>query len=171
MTDDAQMKTYLRRVRSSLQAPKAQRLRVLEEIEIHLEDGTAEYMRGGASRPQAVARAIAELGPPEAVAAGFRGQGPAVSHRTGLARWLPMLLPVVLLTVTVASLLSGLTWISGGLTVGERVALLSYARTATIAALLSYGAYQCIRRADVDPAWRWAAWACTGGAVMSFLIW
>ena len=31
--------------------------------------------------------------------------------------------------------------------------------------VLSYGAYQSIKRADRDRAWRWAAWACAGGAL------
>lgn len=171
MTDEEQIRTYLRRVRSSLHVRREQRSRILEEIENHLQEGSAEYMRNSATRAQAIARVIEELGPPETVAAAFVDEGPPVPSRNGLLRWLPMLLPLSLLTVAVGLLAWSITWVAGDWTVGERVAQRAYLRSGVFAALLSYGAYFSIRRADRDRAWRWAAWACTGVALASLAIW
>jgi hypothetical protein len=171
MTDDQQIRTYMRRVQSSLHVRKAQRSRVLEEIENHLDDGAAEHMRGGATRAQAVAQAIDELGSPEAVAAAFSDDGPPARSRTGLVRWLPMLVPVALLAAAVGVIVWSITWHPGGSTSGERTFQLSYLRAGIVFALLSYGAHQSIKRADRDGAWRWAAWACAGGALTYLAVW
>jgi hypothetical protein len=168
MTDDEQIRTYLKRVRSSLHVRKEQRRRVLEEIKSHLDDGTATYMRSGATRQQAIERAIEELGPPEAVAEAFTDEVASRPNSTGILRWLPMVLPVFLLMFTVAYIVwSLITWVPGGLTRGERVVLWAYLRAAVIGAILSFAAYFSIGRADGDRAWRWAAWACTGCALLT----
>ena len=73
MSDDRQVKGYLRRVRAALCLPRAQRRRAVEEIRNHLDDGVAAHMREGAPREHAVSLAIAELGRPDTVAAEFRG--------------------------------------------------------------------------------------------------
>ncbi len=166
MTDDEQISTYLRRVRSSLQFPRGQRQRVLEEIESHLHDGAAEHMRSGATRADAVAHVIEELGPPEAVGTAFI-DGRLAPKSTGPLRWLPLLLPLALLAETIGLLLwRSITWIPGGWTVGERTVLWQHVRVGLIAGLLSYAAGLSIRHADRDRTWRWAAWACSACVVV-----
>jgi hypothetical protein len=77
-----------------------------------------------------------------------------------------MVLPVVLFAVAVGFLTWSLSWIPGGLTVGERAAQRTYLRSAVIAGILSYASYFSIRRARSDGAWRWAAWFCAGCALL-----
>jgi hypothetical protein len=166
VTDDEQITTYLRRVQSSLQVPRRQRQRVLEEIENHLHDGAAEHMRSGAARADAVAQVIEELGPPEAVGTAFLDDHRQAPKITGARRWLPMLVPLALLAESIGLLLwSSITWLPRGLTVGERTVLWQYVRATVVAGFLSYAARLSIWRADGDRAWRWAAWACTACVV------
>jgi hypothetical protein len=171
VSEGAQARTYLRRVRSSLRLPRAQRRRALEEIENHLEEGVAAHMQRGSTRPQAVARAIDELGPPEGVAAGFNEEAAEVPDTAGATRWLPMLVPALLLVVAGGQLVWSLTWLRGDVTVGEQVAQSAATRhllpIAAIAAVLSYASYASIRRAHGDRSWRWVAWLCTGVALLS----
>jgi hypothetical protein len=162
VTDHEQITTYLRRVHSSLQVPRRQRQRVLEEIENHLHDGAAEHMRSGASHGDAVGQVIEELGPPEAVGTAFLEDHRQAQKITGARRWLPMLAPLALLADRIGLLLwSSVTWLPSGFTVGERNVLWQYVRAAVVAGLLSYSARFSIRRADRDRAWRGAAWVCT----------
>jgi len=170
MRDEKQISAYLRSVRSSLYLRKEQRRRALEEIEHHLDEGAAAHMRSGATRAQAIALVIDELGPPEAVAAAFNDEGTRAPDSTGTLRWLPMLLPVLLFTLAVGHLGWTLTWLSGGLTTGEQAVQRMYLRAAVIAAVLSYAAYRFIRRAHRDPTWRWAAWLCTGSALLTLAM-
>jgi len=165
MSRDEPIEAYMRSVRSSLHLPKKQRLRVLEEIENHLNDGAADHMRLGTTRNQAITLVIDELGPPDEVAAGFIEQGARAPDRTGPMRWLPMLAPLFLLVSALGLLVSSLTWYSGGLTTGEQIVQRTYALRALITGTLSCAAYLSIRRAHRDKAWRWAAWFCTGCAV------
>lgn len=165
MSRDEPIAAYMRSVRSSLDLPKKQRLRVLEEIENHLNDGVAAHMGLGTTREQAITLVIDQLGPPGEVAAGFAEQGARAPDRTGPTRWLPMLVPLFLFVSAVGSLVWSLTWLSGGLTIGEQVAQRTYLLRTLIAAALSCAAYLSIRRARSDNAWRWAAWFCTGCAV------
>ena len=170
MTDDDEMRSYLRRVQSSLHVSRKHRLRALEEIENHIHDGSAQYMGAGATRSEAVAQVIAELGPPETVGAAFVEETTPTSRVTGVRRWLPLVLPAVLLTIAVA----GIVWtIIDGFrkewTDGRQLAAWWYGRTAVIAALLVYAAAFSIRRADRDTAWRRGAWACTV-CVAAYLI-
>lgn len=171
VTDDDQITTYLHRVQSSLRVPGVQRARVMEEISNHLHDGAAEHMRAGEASGLAVAHAIKDLGPPDTVAAAFTDEGAEVLPSTGFLRWLPMLLPIAMLTATVGALAWSITFLANGLTVGERTVQLSYLRAAVVPAALTYGAYQSIKRADRDRAWRWAAWACTAGALTYLPVW
>lgn len=170
MTDDQQIRTYLRSVQSSLHVSRVHRRRVLEEIESHILDGSAEHMLTGATRSEAVAQVIDELGPPEIVGTAFVQDHLPVSRITGVRRWLPMALPGALLAMVIV----GIAWevttaVRQGWTIGSQVALWSYARAGAIAALLVYAAAFSIRRADHARAWRWRAWACTG-CVVAYLI-
>jgi len=171
MRDEEKIKAYLQSVRSSLHVRKEQRRRALEEIENHLDEGAAAHMRTGATRAEAIALVIDELGPPEAVAAAFNDEGTQAPDSTGASRWLPMLLPIVLFTEAVGFIIWSLTWIPGGLTAGEQAVQRTYLRTAAIAAVLSYAAYFFIRRAVNDSGWRWAAWLCTSCALVAFARW
>jgi hypothetical protein len=166
---DEQIRAYLRSVQSSLQVSRTQRRRVLEEIENHIHDGSLEHMRSGATQQEAVALVIAELGPPEIVGAAFVEDVSPVSRVTGVQRWLPLVLPAVLLVLAVAGILWTITiGVREAWTFGGQLATWWYGRTAAIAALLVFGAAFSIRRADRDPTWRWAAWACTG-CVIAYL--
>jgi hypothetical protein len=161
---------YLRSVRSSLHVRKDQQRRALEEIENHLDDAAAAHMRSGATRARAIALAIDELGPAEAVAAAFNDEATPAPDGTGALRWLPMLLPVLLFTLALGLAGWSLTWLSGGLTTGEQAAQRMYLRSALIAATLAYASYRFIRRAEGDAAWRWAAWLCTGFALLTLAM-
>src|SRR3954453_21535377 len=90
MRNDRQISAYLRSVGSSLDAPRSQRRRVLEEIENHLDDGAAAHMRQGATRDQAVALVIDEPGSPDAVASGFNQQDHPFRDAAWVLRWLPL---------------------------------------------------------------------------------
>ena len=170
MTNDEQIRTYLRSVQSSLQVPRKHRRRVLEEIESHIHDGSAEHMRTGATRSQAVAQVIAELGPPEIVGAAFVEDTAPVARTTGVRRWLPLVLPVAMFTLAVGGIVWSITTgVRQGWTVGTQVVTWLYVRNGVIAALFVYAAAFSIRRADRDRSWRWAAWACTG-FVLAYLI-
>ncbi len=171
VTGDEQIRTYMRRVRSSLRVSRGQRSRVVEEIENHLDEGAADHMRDGATRAQAVALAIEDLGPPEAVASAFSTEGPPAPPSSGLLRWLPLLLPIALLAATVVMIVWSTTLYPGRSTRGERTLQLEYLRAGALFALLAAGAWRCIQRADRDRAWRWAAWACAGGALAYLAIW
>ena len=169
MSRDEPIESYMRSVRSTLYLPKKQRLRVLEEIENHLNDGAAAHMRLGTSREQAITLVIKELGPPGEVTAGFAEQGAPTHDHTGPMRWLPMLVPLFLSVSTVGLLVWSLTWFSGGLTTGEQVAQRTYLLPTLIYVALSCAAYLSIRRSRSDKAWHWAAWLCTGCAVAVWL--
>jgi hypothetical protein len=171
VTSDEQIQAYLRKVQSSLHVRRGDRRRILDEIESHLHDGSAEYVRGGAEPREAVAQVMEKLGPPEAVAAAFGTEGPPIPNRTGVVRWLPIVVPLTLCTILGAYLAWTIAWIPGGWTDGERVTQLMWLRRGAICALLTIAAYLCIRRADRDPWWWWAAWAPTGVAVATTLIW
>ncbi|MDQ1425651.1 MAG: hypothetical protein QOD72_3149 [Acidimicrobiaceae bacterium] len=171
MSHEAQMKSYLRRVRSSLLVRRRQRRRVLEELENHLDEGAAAHEATGTTRIRAIALVIEELGPPETVAAAFNDEAIHTPDRSSVLRWLPMLLPVFVFTESIGFLVWTLTWLSGGLTAGEQVALRAHLRTAVIAGLLSFFAFVSIRRARRDRAWRWAAWLCTGCVLVVFAPW
>lgn len=166
---DERTEAYLRSVRSSLQVPKATQRRVLEEIESHLDDGVAAHIRTGATPNEAIAMVIDELGPPDAIAASFNEEGTHGSDSASALRWLPVLLPTVLFMQAIGFLAWSITWISGGLTIGEKVAQRTYLTTALVTGTLACGAYFAITRARRDQAWRWAAWLCTGIALLVIL--
>ena len=166
MSDDEQISSYLRRVRSALRLPREQRRRAVEEIRNHLDDGAAAHMRGGATREQAIGRAISELGQPDIVAAEFNDTGAHGSDRTGVLRWLPLLPPLLLFVVRIGLLAWSVVWIAGGWTLGERTAQQGYLLGGVTTGALLCGAYFSIKRAHTDPAWRWGAWMC-----MSLALW
>jgi hypothetical protein len=170
VTDDEQITTYLRRVQSSLQVPRRQRQRVVEEIENHLHDGAAERVRSGAARGDAVAQVIEELGPPEAVGTAFLDDHQQAPKINGPRRWLPMVLPLAVLAESIGLLVwNGITWLPRGLTLGQRIVLWRYLREVVVGCVISYAALLAIRRADRDRAWRWAAWACSTVCVVAYL--
>ena len=169
MNNGKRIQHYLRIVRASLYVPSAQRRRVLEEIESHLDDSVAAHMRDGGTRDEAIALAIDELGPPDAVAAAFNEKGPQAPAHTGAAGWLPILLPLFLFMAAVGVLVWSLTWIPGGWSSGEKVAQRTYLRSAVIAGVFSYATYFSIRRSRSDQTWRWAAWFCAGLTLLLIL--
>jgi hypothetical protein len=154
---------YLRAIRTRLDVPSRERRRALEEIGAHLEDSRAAHVADGASEHDATKLAIAELGPPEAVAANFNA---GVDVRTSMAtRWLPMMPSLVLLVPSVVLLLWSVTWLDDGWTSGERLAQRGYLFGVVVAALLGAGTYVAIRRAEVRHTPRTAAWLFSASAV------
>jgi hypothetical protein len=167
---DEQIGSYLRRVRSALRLPRQKRRRAIEEIRNHLDDGAVGHMRDGATREQAIALAIAQLGQPDTVAAEFNYEGAHGSSSTGLRRWLPLLPPMLLFVVAAGLLAWTVVWIADGWTVGERAAQRGYLLSAVTTGALSYGAYFSIKHAHGDPAWRWGAWMCVGLALLMLVV-
>ena len=47
MTDDQRIDTYLQHLRASLEVPRSERARVIEEIEHHLRDASLDHQRHG----------------------------------------------------------------------------------------------------------------------------
>lgn len=170
MTDDDRIRAYLDEVRSFLHVPGAQRTRVLDELEWHIRDGTAAHEREGDDHEDAVTRVIEELGPPDVVAAAFLGVPVAVRNATGVVRWLPMLLPLLMLTSAVGFGLASLRWFSDGLTRGERALQWDYVRRAAVLAVLTLATGAAIRRADLDRSWRFAAWFGTALALLALVV-
>jgi hypothetical protein len=170
VSGDEQIRRYLRNVRSALHVPRQHRRRAIEEITNHLDDAAATHMRSGATREQAVASAISELGQPESVAAGFNDAGAHGSDSTGLRRWLPLVPPIVQFVVASVLLAWSVRWFAGGWSVGERTAQRAYLLTTVIAGALAYGAYVSIKRAQHDAAWRWSAWLCAGLALVIAVV-
>jgi hypothetical protein len=170
VSDEEQISSYVRRVRSALRLPREQRRRAIEEIRNHLDDGAAAHMRDGAEREQAIGLAISELGEPDTVAAEFNDTGAHGSDSTGVPRWLPLLPPLFVLVVRAGFLAWSVVWIADGWTVGERTAQQGYLVSAVITGALSYGAYVSIQRARSDPAWRWAAWMCMSVALFATVV-
>ena len=121
MSDDEEISRYLRRVRSALRLPRGQRRRAVEEIRNHLDDGAAVYMRDGATREQAIGLAISDLGQADTVAAGFSDSGARGSEGSGVVRWLPLVLPLVLVVVRVGFLVGSAVWFAGGWTTGGSI--------------------------------------------------
>jgi len=165
VSDDEQISSYLRRIRSALRLPREQRRRAVEEIRNHLDDGAAAHIRDGATREQAIGLAISELGRPDTVAAEFNETGAHGSDSTGVLRWLPLLPPLLLFVARIGLLVWSFIWMADGWTLGERATQQGYLPGAVTAGILSYGAYFSIKRAQSDPAWRWGAWTCTSLAL------
>jgi len=170
VTNRGAFDTYLKRVTSSLGNNRAQRARVLEEIENHLIDATDEHMRRGVPRVEAEALALEELGPPETVGAEFAIEAGPVEKRSGVVRWLPLALPIGLLVVSIVAALALLTSLGDGWTVGDGVALRALLWMAVIAIVLALASFLAIQRADLDRTWRWVAWAGSGAVIAYFIL-
>ena len=166
MTDDQRIDTYLQHLRASLEVPRSERARVIEEIEHHLRDASLDHQRHGRSQRQAIALAIDELGAPEDVAAAFNDAAPGPDPRRGIARWLPLVVPLTLLAARLGALAWSTTFLVGGTTTGERTLQTAYARACITPALLSIVGVWAIRSADRDPRWRRLAWACSAAAIV-----
>ena len=160
VTDDEEIRNYLRSVQSSLHVSRKHRRRALEEIETHIHVGSVQHMSAGATRSEAVEQVIAELGPPEI---SFVENTTPASRITGVRRWLPLMLPAALLTMAVMAMVwTIVAGLEDGWTYGHQLATWWYGRFVAIDALLVWAAVFAIRRANSDPAWRRGAWACTG---------
>jgi hypothetical protein len=169
VTDEDQIAAYLRDIDALLDTDDPHRQRVLSEIDGHLRDSAAEHADRGASLTQAAAEAITEFGPPHLVAAGFSSESTGLSTVRGARRWLPAVLPGVLLILCIAGLLWTLTQTTAG-SLGQHAALWIYLRSTTVAAVLFIGAVWAIRNADHDRKWRLAAWSCTAFALLFYVL-
>lgn len=163
MLEHTMIDWYLEEVDSYLHVDRAQRARVLDEIEGHLRDAVEAHVGRGVPADQAMEHAVEELGSPMAVAMQFSAAPSPARAIRGWRRWTPVALPAVLLAITV-----GLTaWhlsalVTGGQTVGGKVVLRSYLVYTAVIGLLAAGTYVAIRQADRDPSWRRAAWVFAG---------
>jgi hypothetical protein len=160
---------YLRDLDGSLSGDRSHRRRVLEEIGNHLRDGAEIYTDQGLSSADAANRAISELGAPQQVATGFLGEPSSVHITRGAVRWLPVVLPTTLLLVYLFMTALLITWIPGGLLPGERAAMPVILRGLTFAAVMTWGGYFAVRRADADRAWRRVAWGCSALTLVFYL--
>jgi hypothetical protein len=157
---------YLQEVDVYLHVDRAQRQRVLDEIQGHLHDAVEAHIVGGAQPAEAMERAVEELGSPADVAMQF-SPAPAPSRSVrGWRRWAPMALPAVNLIIGGALIAWSLSWLPGGLTRGEQRVQTSYGIHMAIVGALATGTYVAIRSADRDPAWRRAAWFFAGLTVV-----
>lgn len=166
MTDDQPIDAYLQQLQASLQLPRPERARAVEEIEHHLWDAAADHQHHGQPPHDAVALAIEELGAPEEVAAAFNDSAEAPRGRRGLVRWLPVLVPLTLLVAHLGAFAWSATLIVGGWTVGERTLQAGYAKACVVPAVLSMVAFWAVRRADHDARWRRLAWACAAAGTL-----
>ena len=88
----------------------------------------------------------------------------------GLRRWLPAILPAAYFLLAGALLLWSVTWLPGGMTLGQDVAQERYVRSAVIALVLFVGAAWAVRNADRDPRWRLGAWFCSVLTAMFLVV-
>ena len=161
MLDQTTIDQYLKDIDSYLQVDATHRKRVLAEIEGHLHDAVEVHLNDGVEPHEAMQRAIAELGPPSDVAVQFAPAPVPVRSIRGWRRWMPIVLPAVVLVVALMISVSSLLLLRDGLTYGLRVVLWRNLRyTAAIGALTAM-TYVAVRNGDRDPAWRQAAWALT----------
>jgi hypothetical protein len=161
---------YLQEVDVYLHVDRAQRQRVLDEIQGHLHDAVEAHIVGGAQPAEAMARAVGELGSPAEVAMQFSPAPPPSRSVRGWRRWAPMALPAAHFIFGAALLAWSLSWLAGGLTLGERRAQTSYLIHTAIVGALATGTYVAIRHADRDPAWRRAAWFSAGLTVVFAIV-
>lgn len=169
MLDQTVIDRYLEDVDSYLHLDRAHRERVLAEIEGHLHDAVEAHITQGAQPQEALGRAIAEVGPPQAVAMQFSPMPPPARSVRGWRRWTPIALPAAVLAPAVVYTASILLYtLRYGLTYGAQLSLrYSLTYTAVVGALTA-ATFVAIRNGDRDPAWRRAAWvfaALAGGVV------
>jgi hypothetical protein len=170
LLDQTMIDRYLEEVDVYLHVDRAQRQRVLDEIQGHLHDAVEAHIVGGAQPAEAMERAVEELGSPAEVAMQFSpAPSPSRSVR-GWRRWAPLALPAVHLIISVALIAWSLSWLQGGLTLGEQRLQTSYMIHTAIVAALATGTYVAIRYADRDPAWRRAAWFFAGLTVVFMVV-
>lgn len=170
VNDSDGIMTYLHAVRAALHLSRAQTRNALEELESHLRDGAAEHVRRGVAPDDAMAMAIDDLGPADAVAAGYNEVAVAVPDTSGAMRWAPMAAPVLLFAVAIGLLAWSVTLFRDGLTVGEQRVQRTYLVSAVVWGAVSCAAYVSIKRARRDRTWRWVAWLCTGFALLATIM-
>lgn len=170
MLDQTMIDRYLDDVDRYLHVDKAHRQRVLDEIEGHLHDAVDGHIARGAQPHEAMRRAIAEVGPPADVATQFApAPSPSLSVR-GWRRWMPIVLPAVVLAMGVLLVASHLFMLRHGFTDGLRLALWRTLVPTAVAGSLTAAAYVAVRNGDRDPAWRRVAWLFTAlSAVVVFV--
>jgi hypothetical protein len=132
MRDQAVIHSYLREVDAYLHIDRTQRRRVRDEIEGHLCDAVDAHVASGVQPDLAVEQAVEELGAPSAVA-----------MQLSVTAW-------------------NLSWVRGGLTLGEERAQRWYVLHTVVVGALAAATYGAIRRADREPHRRRAAWFCAG---------
>lgn len=158
MLDHAMIDRYLEEVDTYLHLDSAHRQRVLEEIEGHLHDAAEAHIANGASPPEAMQRAIEDVGPPAETASQFApppSPSPAVR---GWRRWTPIVLPATVLTAGVMLSAWHLLQLRHGLTRGLQTALWMTCVPTAVAGSLTAATFVAIRNGDRDPAWRRIAW-------------
>jgi HAAS len=171
MLDQTVIDRYLRDVDAYLRVDRARRDRVLAEIQGHLHDAVEAHIAGGVEPPEAVRRAIEEIGSPWDVAMQLSPMTPPVRSVQGWRRWTPIVLPAAVLTSGVTfTVFNVLYLLREGPTRGGRIALVYGLVYAAVAGGLTAATFMAIRNGDRDPAWRGAAWAfaaITGVVVLS----
>jgi hypothetical protein len=175
MLDQTMIDRYLDEVDSYLHVDRAQRERVLAEIEGHLHDAVEAHTTEGVAPHEAMRRAIEDIGPPQDVAGQFSPTPTPARSVRGWRRWTPIILPAVVLAAGGALTAWNLIYVLRyGPTRGVQLALrYSLLYTAVVGALTA-ATFVAIHNGDRDPAWRRAAWlfaALTGVIIaMSYAL-
>lgn len=158
MSNETAVVNYLREVNRSLPGSARQRKRVIEEVGGHIRDAISAYESQGVPAADAAARVLDEFGPPHELAAGFDDGAQPPAPVRGARRWLPLVLPGIVVLVHLGLILRDLAWLPGGLTRGQRFVLQNDLLSLLIGAALLSCAYFALRRADRERSWRLVGW-------------
>lgn len=171
MRRDITVDNYLRELNRSLPGSARQRKRMTEEVEGHLRDAISAYESQGVPAADAAARALDEFGPPHEFASGFDDGARPTPPARGIGRWLPLLLPGIVVLVHLGLIVRNIiAWLPGGLTRGQRLALQNDLLSVLIATGLLLCAYFAVRRADRERSWRLVAWGLSVAVLIAALV-
>jgi HAAS len=110
---------YLADISAQLEVTDAERRRIVEEIEGHLQDAVAQHEARGMDRSTAIDCALAEFGPASEVAVEFSSTAEPTSALSRAIRWRPLWIPGALAALHLGSALYALSWIPN-MTPGQR---------------------------------------------------
>ena len=170
MRRDITVDNYLRELNRSLPGSARQRKRVTEEVEGHLRDAISAYESQGVPAADAAARALDEFGPPHEFASGFDDGARPTPPARGIGRWLPLLLPGVVVLARLGLLVRNIAWLPGGLTRGQRLVLQNNLLSLLIATGLLLCTYVAVRRADRERSWRLVPWGLSVAVLIATLV-
>ena len=171
MRRDITVDNYLRELNRSLPGSARQRKRVTEEVEGHLRDAISAYESQGVSAADAAVRALDEFGPPHEFASGFDDGARPTPPARGIGRWLPLLLPGIVVLARLGLLVRYIiAWVPGGMTRGQRLVLQDTLLSLLIPTGLLLCTYFAVRRADRERSWRLVPWGLSVALLIATLV-